>query len=317
MEIQSVRIPNARLTEGKIYPFRIMKTVSLGPDDDWFVLKDPNGYKILLPEKYYKSYGFETGMLINCRVDKVNCNGKVFLEPLHPVYKEGDTYTLDVVGKDHQKDILNENIHYLIVRDTFHNEWNVPVNSLKQWKNPPARITCLVKKIKKGRLYLSISGEIPAKPLLKIGQYYKLSIVSEISDKSNSNHYFILKDHLDINHLLNKKHYINYGLKTGDIVRCYIAGVSDEGSMILEPVHPCYEPDKSYHFPVDRLEEMVFSDGFKQKVLVLLDCYGSELKMHVDDALFTQLEHKRIIQARVNRIYKGKPEIAITEEQPI
>lgn len=317
MEIQYVRIHNARLTEGKIYPFRILKTISLGPDDDWFVLKDPNGYKILLPETYYKSYGFEAGMLINCRVDKVNCNGKVFLEPLHPAYKEGENYTFNVIGKDRQKDILDRVNHFLIVHDVFHHEWKVATHCIQKWSNPPPSITCMVKKIKKGKLYLVIPGEITAKPLLKTGQFHAFSIISEVTDTSDNTRYFILKDQMGDEHLLNHKTYSHYDLKTGDVVSCYIAGVLDEGGLILEPAHPCYETGKSYQFPVDRLEEMVFSDGYKQKVLVLLDCYGNELRLHVDDALLTQLEDKRFIQAKVSRIYKGKPEIAITEEQPI
>ncbi len=317
MEIQYVRIPNARLTEGKIYPFRIVKTVSLGPDDNWFVLKDPNGYKILLPEAYYKSYGFETGIIIKCRVDKVNCNGKVFLEPLHPVYKEGDTYTFEVIGKEHQKDILNEDRFFIIVKDVFSNVWKVPVYSMQKWENLPTVIACRVNKIKKGTLYLAPAGELPVKLPLKTGQYYTLTIVSEVTDKSESIHYFILEDQSGVKHLLNKQFYRNYGFKTGDVVRCFVAGVSDKGSLILEPDHPCYETGNMYQFPVDRLEERIFSDGFKQKVLVLLDCYGNEFRLHVDDALLAQLKQKRLLQARVSRIYKGKPELSITEEQPI
>lgn len=317
MEIQYVRIPSARLTEGKIYSFKIMKIVSIGPDDDWFVLKDPNGYKILLPEKYYRSYGFKTGMLINCRVDKVNCNGKVFLEPMHPVYKEGETYMFEVAGKDHQKDILNEDNYFLIVRDVFNNEWRVPVYSTHKWENPPEAITCCVNRIKKGKLYLSIAGEKPDHSSLKIGQFHNFNIVSIVDDNNGNNQYYILEDTSGTKHLLDVKYYRNYGLTTGDHVRCYVAGVSDEGNLILEPEHPCYKTGKSYRFPVDRLEEMVYSDGFKQKALVLHDCFGKEIKLHVIDELLAQLTQKSQVQASVNRIHKGKPEISLTEEQPI
>ncbi len=64
MDIQYIHIPNARFSEGAIYPFRILKTISLGPDDDYYVLEDPNSYKILLPKGFYGGYGFETGKTI-------------------------------------------------------------------------------------------------------------------------------------------------------------------------------------------------------------------------------------------------------------
>ncbi len=99
MAVKKINIPNARLTEGQWYTFRILKVVSLGEDEGWFVMQDPNGYKILLPKGFYEDYGFAPGQSVSCRVDKINCNGRMFLEPGHPHYKEGEVYDLSWKAK--------------------------------------------------------------------------------------------------------------------------------------------------------------------------------------------------------------------------
>ncbi len=317
MEIHYIRIPNAKLTEGKTYPFRILKTVSLGPEDDWFVMQDPMGYKILMPKSYYENYGFNKGMLVNCRVDKVNCNGKVFIEPEHPHYKEGKIYFFIVRGTGHHKNILDEDEHYFLVEDAFGSTIKVTTASKSLWDDPPKTINCLVKRIKKGKLWLEIAGKKTEKPAFKAGKVYDFRIVDERTEPDTKTHYFILKDDDGHKHLLNKKFYTRYGLNTGDVVS-FIAYHNDaDGQLLLEPKHPCYETGKNYEFAFDRLEEMIFSDGYSQKILVLHDCFGEEIKLHTEEDLASQLVGKRAVQAVVKRIHKGRPELELTSDQPI
>lgn len=317
MDIQYVHIPNARLTKGAVYPFRILKTVSLGPEDDYFVLEDPNGYKILLNKPYFEGYGFEPGQKIDCKVDKVNCNGKVFLEPIHPFYREGESYFFDFVCKDGLWNILNQEERFFIIRDRLEKEWKVRIHDQQVWDNPPKRIKCLVIRIKKGKLYLQASTVKQPVSRLRAGQRHTFLITDERHDPMHKATYYILTDQNGCNHMLKKKHYIRYGLKTGDKVTCLIRQVAADGFLILEPQHPCYVTGKSYQFPVDRMEEMVFTDGYRQKVLVLQDCFGEEVKLHVDDRTAQLLASKRYIQAKVKEVVKGKPELEISDEQPI
>lgn len=317
METHYIHIPNARLTEGESYPFRILKTISLGPNDDWFVMQDPMGYKILMPKTYYEDYGFKTGMLVNCRVDKVNCNGKVFLEPQHPHYEEGKVYSFNLLGTGHHKNILDEDEHYFLVEDAFGNSIKVAVDSKGIWKDPPETIDCLVKRIKKGKLWLEMDGKKTEKHALKGGEVYDFQIIDERIDPETKTHYFILENKGGHKHLLNKKFYKHYGLKTGDTVSFITSNNDVDGQLLLEPFHPCYETGKKYEFAVDRLEEMIFSDGFSQKIVVLHDCFGQEIKLHTNEDLATLLGQKRVIQARVKRIHKGQPEIELTGDQPI
>ncbi len=317
MDIQYVHIPNARLTEGAIYPFRINKTVSMGPEDDYFVLEDPNGCKILLTKSYYDGYGFETGQIIDCRVDKINCNGKVFLEPTHPFYCEGKAYFFDFICKDKFKNILDQEEHFFIVRDRLKKEWKLRIHDKKVWNDSPKQIKCLVVRIKKGQLFLQAFGLQQADPNLQIGKHYSFRIADERYDPTRKASFYVLRDEAGNDHMLKKKHYDRYALKKGDTVNCLVQQVSADGFLILEPQHPCYVSGKSYQFPVDRLEEMVFTDGYRQKVLVLRDCFGEEIKLHMDDRTAHLLASKRFIHAKVKEVVKGKPELEVSDEQPI
>ncbi len=317
MDIQYVHIPNAKLSEGEVYPFRILKTISLGPNDDYYVLEDPNNYKIMLPKAYYDGYGFETGKIIQCRVDKINCNGRVFLEPVHPVYQEGQIYSFDFVCKDHLKNILDEDEYYFIVRDTLQKTWKVRIHSKEIWESPPIQISCLLVKIKKGKLFLRASEERQPSSEMAVGKPYLFRILDERYDTTRKAAYYVLSDAHGSRHMLKKKHFIRYALKKGSTIKCLVRQVAADGYLILEPEHPCYVAGKSYQFPLDRLEEMVFTDGFKQKVLVLKDCFGEEIRLHMNDRSAQLLSNKRYVQAKVKRLVKGKPELEVSNEQPI
>lgn len=316
MQIQSVRIDNAKLTEGSVYQFRVLKTVSLAPEDDWFVLEDPQGYKILLPEFFYKDYGFAPGDLINCRVDKVNCNGKVFLEPEHPHYREGEAYPFLVHCKGQRKDILGADEFYFMVTDVFNKQWKVRIHSKSLWNDPPKSIKCRLKRIKKGMLYLQYEHDDDKTGYLEIGKIYDFSIIDEKTDPESGKSFFILKDENGLKHLLNKKYYRQYGFHTGAHIQCLVEKLAAEGFYLLEPAHPCYERGKKYEFPVDRMEEIHFTDGFKQNVLVVRDCFGEEVKVNLNDHLVKLFGEKRYIQARLRKVRKSRLELEMTEEQP-
>lgn len=312
-----MHIPNARLTEGAVYQFRILKMVTMGPKDDYYILEDPNGYKILLSKSYYEGYGFEPGQTISCRVDKVNCNGKVFLEPAHPFYREGEVYPFEFVCKDKITNILDQEEQFFIVRDRLGKEWKVRIFDQEVWNDPPEKIKCLVTRIKKGELYLRTSKQKQPALGLRTGKNYLFQITDERYDPTRKASYYVLRDPNGNDHMLKKKHYVRYALKIGDTITCRVLQVAADGFLVLEPQHPCYASGKSYQFPVDRLEEMVFTDGYRQKVLVLQDCFGEEIKLHLDDRTAQLLASKRYIQAKVKGVVKGKPELEISDEQPI
>jgi hypothetical protein len=81
-----------KLNPGSVYKFQILKKIRFPDRKTYFVLRDPFGDKHLLPTKPYKSYQIEPGNTLFCHVDKINCQGRLFLEPLHPRYHIGNEY---------------------------------------------------------------------------------------------------------------------------------------------------------------------------------------------------------------------------------
>ncbi len=311
MHIKKVNIPNARLTEGRSYPFHILKVISLAPDEEWFVMQDPNGYKILVPKDFYHQYGFTPGQTITCRVDKINCNGRMFLEPSHPHYTEGNIYDFELVNKGRRKNIINQDERFFIVRDLLGNEWKVRTYDEALWENPPDQVPCKLKRIKKGKLFLVIAGEEVRHPNLETGQIYPFTITDETVNPDDGQSYYILEDSTGNRHLLRKKYYMHYGFRKGQQIECRVDKFASEGYFLLEPLHPCYETGNTYRFPVERVEELIFTDGFNQKVVVLADCFGEEVKVFADDQVAAYYQNRDTAEARVQRIRKSRLEVEL------
>lgn len=146
---------NIIFTEGKWFPFRIHNLVQLQDDSWYFVLQDGNGLKHFMPAEFYENYGLKPGDDISCKIDRINCTGRIFIEPKHPCYKEGECYYFDII-KDANSDIEN----VLMVRENLGNIIKIPVNGIKKVDiNEEKSVRCIVKSISKGRLILEIHPE--------------------------------------------------------------------------------------------------------------------------------------------------------------
>jgi hypothetical protein len=146
---------NVFLTEGEWFPFKIHNLVQLQDDAWYYVLQDINGMKHFMAAESYKSYGFSIGDQILCKIDRVNCTGRVFLEPKHPIYREGEIYSFSI-----SKYPNPDNKEVLIVHEVSGNSLEVPVNSINKIDiNEQKMVRCIVKNIKKGKLVLEIYSE--------------------------------------------------------------------------------------------------------------------------------------------------------------
>lgn len=310
MRIRNLRVSNSRLTEGEWFDFVILKALALSDTESFYVLQDPLGYKVMIPARFYTHYGFQTGQQIRCRVDKINCNGQMFLEPEHPVYREGREYDFEVVETGLQSSLLHDKACYYRVKDVHGKTWNVMVfsepESMEQHK-----VKCRVVRIKKGMLFLNLAGETPLQTHLKIGQEYLFEILEEKKNPSDKHMYYLLKDRLGHRHLLMKKYYPHYNLKPGQQIWCKVDKFSSEGSYLLEPRNPYYETGKVYNFAVLRLDKLIFSDESVQDVLILKDYFGDEVKVFVEPATLEYLQNITEVKALVSRIRKSRLELVL------
>ncbi|MDF1550341.1 MAG: hypothetical protein P1P88_21125 [Bacteroidales bacterium] len=144
-----------KLEVGKVFDFRVIKSLQLPDNESYYVLLDPFGERHLLPAKYYNDYGLTVGEIISCHVDKVNCQGRIFLEPLHPQYAIGKIYEFTLLSIETIQNKKGNFISTYIMIDPHNNKAYLPKNEnyaleeLSEWKK------YRVDKIKKAKVYLS------------------------------------------------------------------------------------------------------------------------------------------------------------------
>jgi len=142
----------------KAYKFKIINKISdvFGPS---FVLQDILENKLIMTSVYYDNeiYNLKIGMEITCYVDKINCNGRIFLEPEHPYYKIGDIHTFPFIRKSKRYDKDGNETDVLIVKDIYGNECTALPKDKNQLLDTysPENIECKVIKIKKSQVYLA------------------------------------------------------------------------------------------------------------------------------------------------------------------
>jgi len=145
-----------KLIEGETYPFQFIRIIPLSDNMNYMLMEDPYGIRHLVPYDYYIQYDLVTGSTINCRVDKINCTGRVFLEPEHPHYKIGSRGNFDLLRIEKSQN--DEKIHCLIVLDIFGNEVIMEVCDEIQDNLQNSKINCLIEGIKKGVPVLKFIG---------------------------------------------------------------------------------------------------------------------------------------------------------------
>ena len=143
-----------KLIEGNSYIVKVLKLVTLQDSENYFIVEDPFNLRHFIPAKPYEKYGIRIGSEINCYVDHINCTGRVFLEPDHPVYRIGEKYSFRISGivPSQDKDIT------IKTSDCFGNDIEIIVPETAFLQNEKA-IICAVKRIKRGIPELNFLNE--------------------------------------------------------------------------------------------------------------------------------------------------------------
>jgi hypothetical protein len=311
MRVKNIKVSNSRLKEGSQYPFKILKLIDLGDGQSNFVLQDPLGYKVLVPAKYYTGYGFEAGQGVMCRVDRINCNGRMFLEPMHPFYKEGQRYDFEILGQGVHEGITGEPEHYIEVKDILGHPWKVKIFKGQNVIRQTGALNCFLERIKKGHLFLRPAGEEFALQHPNPNKAYSFQIVDERMNPENKQKYFILYNEDVGKQILPKKFYWHYGLKKGVSIDCRVGKLTSDGYYTLEPENPWYKRDEIYEFKLLEIHKLHFSDGSVQDVLVLDDPYNEPVKVFVEKEKLDRWHDKEKIQCKVAGFRKSRPYLVV------
>jgi hypothetical protein len=299
----SVKVDHRVFQEGHTYPFTIYNRIEI-TGIEYFVLIDSQEKKHLLEAAHYTHYGFETGQQIMCRIDKINCTGKIYLEPINPFYTVGKSFKFTIKDEVSLINSFGENERHLIVSDLFgkyHQLW-IPSNGLVFEKGDS--IELYVVQIRKGNLFM-------VHPLFYISENgyqtdrdYRFTIEG-ISTLTGEKEYYRLKDEFGQVHFLRSKFFINYNFKKGTTFNGRIVKKPRTGSYYIEPHYPEYEIGKSYQFTFQKEDVYFHPSGKEEDVWVVRD--KNDKKCYLFFSVEPSSESKsKPIRAKVENVYKGK-----------
>lgn len=289
--------------EGETHPFRILNKIDLS-DDDYFVLADSDSKKYLLASEYYSHYGFEIGQDINCRIDKISCTGKIYLEPINPFYSPGGSYDFKIAGETTLVNSQNETERHLIVIDLTGNKQQVWIPSSFIASNGNTTIKLRVAQIKKGNLLLVLPSLYVSDKDYTIGDKYQFN-VEGIATLIEEKEYFRLRDEKDQIHFLRSKFYKNYNLSIGQSITAHIVKIPKAGSYYIEPLYPGYEMGKSYFFKFVKEDTYLHPTGKEEDVWIVHDKNERKCILFLPKKISDNLKTEPI-RAIVDHTYKGK-----------
>jgi len=299
--------------EGERYSFSIKGMVALDVNEEYFILEDTSGRKHLLVAEYYYTYNYQKGDIIHCTVDKINCSGKIFLEPEHPVYKLDKSYSFKIEEVAVKTNSLDEDVCVITVIDALQHKALCYIDMhLGLLYKVGDSIECTVKRIKKGRIYLS-HDSLSDKNNLKLGEIYSFTIF-DIKIFSNGKEYYLLHDEEGRRYVLPYEYYDDYNYSIGDIIRCYIMKFSSRGYYTLEPEHPYYVIDKQYSFTFLSQETRYITDTEKEFTIIVSDIFHKEVKFTTHKDLLSYNGVPETLICKVDGLKKGKPILSLVEE---
>ena len=295
-----------KFNEGEIHEFSVLKRLEVPEEGEFYLLRHKTGRRLMLPLKTYKHYGIDIGQTIECRIDKVNCTGKVYLEPKHPVYEEGGVYQFKVSRISQGLD----GKHKLVLKDCFDNQIEVFISKILY--KPGDIVELTVDRIKKGiplvffptidHNSLSLKKELVDRCL-----HFE---VKEIYTNSEGDELYVLEDKEHNYAEIKLKHYKKYGFTVGDTIDCNVYGVESSGRLKVEPLHPHYAIGEKYLFNVYGTENSLTDESLK--ILIVKDMFDNKCGMPIKNE--TNIHQTHQVSCRVLGFRKGRPKLEPSED---
>lgn len=98
----------SELIIGRKYRFKLSKIKELEGNTDYYILKDEYDNSYSLKYDMYEHYGFQINDEIECTVTKYNTDGHLKIEPTHPHYKVGESYSFEYLETKKEIDPLGK-----------------------------------------------------------------------------------------------------------------------------------------------------------------------------------------------------------------
>ena len=295
-----------RLEEGRYYKFKTVKTITLPDTSESMVLHGPDGKKYLLALSPYSHYNLKAKTEVTCKVDKINCTGKVFLEPEHPVYKEGEYYSFIIDSLHHSGENHKNDITLFTVNDVFGNPVVGNAEILGKSIKTGEKVSIKVERISKGKIHFSKPSLREYADELTEGESYDFTVKTKIKG-DEGDEFYVVTDKLNNEHHLPVRYYSHYGFKTGTGFRGRVIRYSAGSPKTIEPENPWYTPGDVVETTVENTEYDETGNCF---VVELCDNKGF---------LYTVRMNKKpdmqVLKCTVLKIRKGRPVLIPLDEE--
>jgi hypothetical protein len=299
-----------KFIEGKNYEFNVLKKVDLPEEGDFFLLRHESGRRLMLPVSTYSNYNIIPGQSIECKVDKVNCTGKLFLEPKHPVYEVGKFYLFEVKEIIFTDTDINSAI--LVVLDAFGSRVRVAWDeNLKIPENDKIRLKVL--RIKKGIPQLAIpeQGDEIENFEQIIGSTLSFDVM-EVTKNISGVDVFPLINPAGFKSELKVKYFKPYGFSIGDTIDCEVYGITHYKFLKVEPKNPYYTIGEVYEFKLSSILEIIGdNDDIQELNLIVDDYFGNKCGMNINPDQYNSIKNKTQLNCRVVGFRKGRPKLMI------
>lgn len=292
------------MKEGEWHEFTVGNTLEIPGSEPQLVLIAANGVRYLIPARPYANYAFEPGASIRCKIDKINCSGRIFLEPEHPYYKENSTYNFRFLKKETRRNLLDEKEYGWLLLDIYNSEVFLKIQPEYFSDNPDDKVECRVVRIKKGKLILSHPYAVLPPANLVPGTWLDFSVEDKMIEQERET-FYVLRDEKAGRFLLNKKYFSGYGITPGTTIRCKVVKWNSEGRWVIEPEHPVYREGVTFQFIVDAIDGELSED--EDLIFYVKDYSDNKIQVKAPGALRDKLVIHQEVELSVKEIRKGKP----------
>ncbi len=291
------------LEEKAYYDFRVVKLLTLPDGKQNWVLTLTGDDRYLLPVEFYSDYGIKEGRMLTCRVDKINCSGRIYLEPTHPFYTDGDICQFLYSHEENITDEAGNKLRVIYLhgrKEVLHSCISFSDRNFMKGDIVTVRIVM----IKKGRLILEETWDTGTEHLTE-GEKYCFRIL-KVSETEGSVDMFV-EGPGGIKTILNPADYPFLDSSPGNTFNAVLVKWQPEGVPLIEPDHPLYDPGRVYQFRIIRVDDRDSDTGNEHKIMWVNDYYGNEIKVFPGELPESGGTFPAMVNCRVVRLKRGRP----------
>ncbi|MEI6348818.1 MAG: hypothetical protein WCP69_12800 [Bacteroidota bacterium] len=286
-----------KLKEGQWYDFIILKSTAID-DDEYYVLETPLNTKMLLPKEPYADYGFKDNQTIHCKVDKISCSGKIYIEPKHPFYNINETYLFPLMDVVKIQNLYHQFTDFVVVKDKLNQLIYLPLWQNKEDLNNEIELRII--RIKKSKVFaLPLIAPFDYKPIDK--EWLDLKIINAF-EVPNDGSYYLLEDIYKRWHLAPIKYFGKSLLPFGFSIRATISKYKTNDYYHLQFEHPKFTYQSEMYFDIIS-EETIETDLGENVWQISIKI--EDVLQNIILPLTSKVEGNRIL-LKVGLIRKGK-----------